>query len=254
MADSPLADSLATLSRFFVGDGTLADTLTRVSELTVEAIPAAELVGITMPVEGRHRTAVFTDPTAPEVDQAQYDTGEGPCLEAFQDQRVTAIESTLEDGKWPEFRRTAAAHGIHSTLSFPLVVDRKSVGAMNLYARTERAFSDHDADTGMQFAAQAAIVLANAQAYWDAHELSTQLGEALAHRAVIEQAKGILMASRRCSPDDAFQILVTASQRENVKLRAIAQRMVDNTASGRPSAPTPPSPPRPRQRQPQRQP
>lgn len=45
------------MSRFFVGDGTLSETLTRVSDLTVEAIPAADLVGITIPVEGRNRTA-----------------------------------------------------------------------------------------------------------------------------------------------------------------------------------------------------
>ena len=79
MADSPLTSSLAALSRFFVGDGTLQETLTRVADLTVEAVPPAELVGITMLVEGRNRTAIFTDETAPEVDQAQYDSGEGPC-------------------------------------------------------------------------------------------------------------------------------------------------------------------------------
>jgi GAF domain-containing protein len=242
MADPSLADSLAALSRFFVGQGTLAETLTRVSDLTVAAVPAAELVGITMPVEGRQRTAIFTDRTAPEIDQAQYDTGDGPCLEAFQDQRITTIESTREDGKWLEFRRAAAAYGILSTISFPLVVDQRSVGAMNLYARRERAFTANDADVGMQFAAQAAIVLANAQAYWDAHQLSTGLGEAMASRAVIEQAKGILMAARRCSADDAFDVLVTASQRENVKLRVVAQRLVDGVATGPPPVDLSPPP------------
>jgi GAF domain-containing protein len=236
MVDPALRDSLVALSRFFVGDGTLQQTLTRVADLTVEAIPVAEVVGITMPVEGRQRTAIFTDEAAPEIDQAQYATGEGPCLEAFEDQRITTIESTLEDGKWPAFRRAAADHGVHSTMSLPLVVEQRSVGALNLYARRERAFTEHHAHTGMQFASQAAIVLANAQAYWDAHQLSTQLGEAMAYRAVIEQAKGILMGARHCSADEAFQILATASQRENVKLRAIAQRLVENTASGHPGA------------------
>ena len=85
----------------------------------------ADLCGITMIVEGRQRTAVFTDPLAPEVDQAQYDTGEGPCLDAFDQQRVFRIESTAEDGPWPAFRRTAAEHGIGSTLSLPMVVDKQ---------------------------------------------------------------------------------------------------------------------------------
>jgi AmiR/NasT family two-component response regulator len=69
-------------------------------------------------------------------------------------------------------------------------------------------------------------VLANAQAYWDARELSSGLTEAMRYRAVIEQAKGILMGAEGCDEDAAFQILVRASQRENLKLREIAQRLV----------------------------
>jgi GAF domain-containing protein len=231
VAESPMTASLAALTRFFVGDGTVQETLERVSNLTVDAIPAAEMVGITMLVEGRQRTAVFTDPEAPEIDQAQYDTGEGPCLQAFHDGQITEIESTREPGKWAEFRKVAAAHGIGSTLSFPLLVDGTAVGALNLYARPERAFTDRDRETGTSFAAQAAIVLANAQAYWDAHDLSIRLGEAMQDRAVIEQAKGMLMAAQRFDEAAAFDMLVTASQRENLKLRDIARRIVDDATA-----------------------
>jgi GAF domain-containing protein len=237
VADSPVTASLAALSRFFVGDGTVKETLERVSTLTIEAIPAAEMVGITMLVEGRQRTAVFTDPEAPEIDQAQYDTGEGPCLAAFHDGRITEIESTREAGKWPEFREVAAAHGIGSTLSFPLLVDTGAVGALNLYCLRERGFTSDDRETGTLFAAQAAIVLANAQAYWDAHDLSARLGEAMHSRAVIEQAKGMLMAAQGCDEDTAFDLLVKASQRENIKLRDVARRIVDG-AVARGSGPT----------------
>src|SRR5829696_6490278 len=65
MSDSVLSDSLAALSRFFVGDSTVAQTLLRVAELTVAAVPPADLVGLTLAVEGRQRTAVFTDDAAP---------------------------------------------------------------------------------------------------------------------------------------------------------------------------------------------
>jgi GAF domain-containing protein len=230
MAESPLAESLAVLSRYFVGAGTLEETLGRVADLTVEAVPPADLVGLTMPIEGRQRTAVFTDRTSPEVDQAQYDSGEGPCLDALRDGTVYLIDSTDEDGPWPAFRQACAAHGIRSTLSLPLVVDHGTVGAMNLYSRTENSFGVDDRDAAQQFAAQAAIVLANAQAYWDAHQLSARLGEAMKSRATIEQAKGILMGAQRCGPDEAFALLTRASQRENVKLREIAQRIVENAA------------------------
>jgi GAF domain-containing protein len=235
MSDAPLAESLASLSQYFVGGSTLEQTLLRVSELTVEAVTPADLVGITLLVDGRQRTAVFTDETAPEVDQAQYDTGQGPCLDAFAHREIYGVESTREDGPWTAFRRAAAEHGIGSTLSLPLVVDQEGLGAMNLYSRRERAFGPTDTEVATLFAAQASVVLANAQAYWDARTLSERLGEAMSSRAVIEQAKGILMAAQRCSQDEAFDLLVRASQRENVKLRDIAARIVA-TASRRPGA------------------
>jgi GAF domain-containing protein len=227
VAESPLTSSLAALSRFFVGDGTLQETLSRVADLTVEAVPPVELAGITMMVEGRPQTAIFTDPEATEIDEAQYGTGEGPCVQAFRENRVIRIDSTLRDGPWQAFRETASEHGVRSTLSLPLTVDKEAVGALNLYAKREHAFGDDEVETATLFASQAAIVLANAQAYWDARELSSGLSEAMKHRAVIEQAKGVLMAAEGLDEDAAFQLLVSASQRENVKLRDIAQRIMD---------------------------
>jgi GAF domain-containing protein len=231
MPDSPLTSSLAVLTRFFVGDGTVRETLDRVCELTLESLPQTEMAGITMIVEGRQRTAVFTDGQAPEIDEAQYSAGDGPCLTAFDEGRTVDITSTREPGDWMAFRRVAAAHGIGSTLSLPLLVDKVPIGAMNLYAAAERAYDDADRRTGELFAAQAAIVLANTQAYWDAHELSIRLGEAMQNRAVIEQAKGILMGAQGIAEDEAFGLLVRASQRENTKLRGIARRIVDDAVA-----------------------
>jgi GAF domain-containing protein len=231
VAESPLTSSLAALSRFFVGDGTLQETLSRVADLTVEALPPVELAGITMMVEGRPETAIFSDEEAPEIDEAQYRTGDGPCLTAFRESRAIRIDSTLRDGPWKEFRETASAHGVRSTLSLPLLVDKEAVGALNLYARREAAFGDEEVETASLFASQAAIVLANAQAYWDARELSSGLSEAMKHRAVIEQAKGVLMAAEGLDEDAAFQVLVSASQRENVKLRDIAKRIMEQSVA-----------------------
>lgn len=222
----PLARSLSALSRFFVGDGTLHETLSRVAGYAEEAVPAAAMTGITMLVEGRARTAVFTDESAPEIDSAQYETGIGPCLDSFRHRKVFRIPDTTTDELWPPFSKAAAAHGIRSTMSIPMVANHEGVGAMNFYSKTPNGFSDDDVVVGSQFGAQAAIVLANAQAYWDAHQLSQNLTTAMQSRAVIEQAKGILMGAQRCSADEAFQILVRASQRENRKLREIADELV----------------------------
>ena len=88
-------------------------------------------------------------------------------------------------------------------------------------------------------------MLANAQAYWDAHLLSTGLAEAMRSRAVIEQAKGILMAAEGIDEDEAFDILTRASQRENVKLRDVALRIVDDAVARRRDPPGEPGAPGP---------
>jgi GAF domain-containing protein len=230
--DPLVSESLAALSKFFVGDHTVQQTLQRVADLTVTAVPPADFAGLTLLVEGRERTAVFTDPASPEIDQAQYDTGDGPCLQAFQQGEIVSVPSMADDARFPAFQAAALEHGINSTLSLPLAVDDVVSGAMNLYSKTEHGFSDADVRVGQEFASHSAIVLANALAYWDAHDLSERLGDAMASRAVIEQAKGILMGAQRCGEDEAFALLVAASQRENVKLRDIAHRIVVNATGG----------------------
>jgi GAF domain-containing protein len=226
--EEAIRQSLRALSQFFVKDGTLGDTLLRVSEMACDVTPA-KYAGITMLVEGSPRTGVFTSPEAPEIDEAQYDTGEGPCLDAFRHQRIFRIESTADDDRWPAFCALAAAHGIRSTISVPLTVHRESLGALNLYAAEVGAFTKAHEEMVQVFADQAAIALANAQVYWDARHLSENLTEAIKSRETIDHAVGILMANGGLSPQDAFQMLVRASQRENRKLRDVAEEIVTRT-------------------------
>ena len=164
------------------------------------------MTGITMLVEGKARTAMFTDDTAVEIDSAQYETGIGPCLDSFRHQKIFTIADTTTDDRWAAFNEAALSYGIRSTLSIPMVANHEGVGALNFYSDKPDGFSDADVEVGSQFGAQAAIVLANAQAYWDAHQLSQNLATAMQSRAVIEQAKGILMASSGARADEAFRM------------------------------------------------
>ena len=61
------------------------------------------------------------------------------------------------------------------------------------------------------------------------HEVTT-LREILEHRAVIEQAKGVLVGTMNIDPEAAFELLVKQSQHTNVKLREVAQSIVDDAA------------------------
>jgi GAF domain-containing protein len=223
------SEAFLALSQFFVDDGTLGDALLRVSELACQVAPA-DMAGITMLVEGKPSTGVFTDSEAPEIDVAQYSTGQGPCLDAFRHQQVYRIDSTVDETRWPDFARDAAAHGIVTTLSVPIVARGEGLGALNLYSRQSSGFDDAAVARVSTFAAHAAIALANAQVYADARQLNENLDQAMRSRATIDYAVGILMAQGGRSPEDAFQILVRASQRENRKLRDVAAEIVERAA------------------------
>jgi len=221
--------AVAALHNYFVGDQTLGDTLHQVAELTIQAVPGADHVGISLLVDGRLKTSVFTHPEVPEIDRAQYRTGDGPCVDAYRSGEVYRIESTLRPGRWQEFRDSAARHGVLSTLSLPLHVGGITFGAMNLYADAEGAFDADDQRVAELFTTQAAFLLANAQAYWDARSLSENLQQAMESRAEIEQAKGIVMGTMGIDADAAFEQLRQQSQYENVKLRDIAREIVERT-------------------------
>lgn len=224
------AQALSALSRFVVAERSIGDMLLQVSQITTDAMASAEMGGISLMGEnGKPKTAVFTDPEAPEIDSSQYESGNGPCLSAWRLKMVVRIDDMAEaGGDYPEFSVVAKAHGVQSTLSLPLVAGDRGIGALNMYARVPHGFSVEDEEVGVDLAAAAAIVLANANDYWEASQLGEQLTEAMRSRAIIEQAKGMLMAqSPSLDADAAFDLLRRASQRENVKLREIAQRMVD---------------------------
>lgn len=225
---TPLNEAIAAVSRFLIADRPLGETLERVAELAVQAIQPAVAVGVTLLDDNRRpSTALWTHNVAPRVDQVQYEEGAGPCLTAYKERRLIRVEDVRTvRNEWPAFSRRAVEEGIFSTLSLPLVAGDDAFGAFNLYARTPDAFSpQHEADAEL-FATEAAVVLANASAYWSMFDLASGLQTAMQSRAQIEQAKGILMASRHCGPEEAFQLLVQASQRNNEKLRDIAARIV----------------------------
>jgi GAF domain-containing protein len=229
MSSSPeLLGRLLVLSGGLAVDSNMEDTLTRVCALAVDALPACDFAGITIMRDGKPETTAFTDPTSPEIDAAQYESGSGPCLDAFRQGRAFFIEDTHEELRWPEFAKAAADHGIRSTMSLPLNAEESTLGALNLYSGAVRAFPETDTEEVELFATHGAVVLANAQAYWASQTLSQQLREAMSSRAVIEQAKGVLMGRHRIDADAAFEMLKVESQRSNRKLRVIAQETIDS--------------------------
>ena len=209
------------------GNQDLHGALTAVAQMGCAALDGCTAASITLVENDKPKTVAFTDGRAPELDQVQYDARTGPCLEAIRTNEILRIHSLAEDGRWRAFSDAAAERGVRSSLSLPLALGEQAYGGLNLYGGEEGAFQDADEEVGTLFASYAATVIANVAAYWSAQELAEHLQRAMESRATIEQAKGILMARQRCSADEAFDMLRRASQRENRKLREVANELVE---------------------------
>lgn len=174
---------------------------------------------------GRRRSP---SPTKPRPRSTRRSTTPTTARASRRSGRGESCESTTweAEDRWPTFAAAAAAHGIHSSLSLPLIVDDRGIGALNLYGRPKKKFDDVSEDFGIAFAAQAAAAVAHGVAYWEKATLAEQLQAALTSRAVIEQAKGIIIGSTGCSADEAFQMLREQSQTQNIKLRDVAAELV----------------------------
>jgi GAF domain-containing protein len=122
-----------------------------------------------------------------------------------------------------------ARAGARSSLSLPLPVQDEAIGALNVYAAVPNAFDEAAARLGQEFAAYAAVAVANAVSFSTAADAARNLQAAMENRAVIEQAKGILIATTGCDAESAFRLLVQQSQHENRKLREIAIELVERS-------------------------
>jgi GAF domain-containing protein len=225
--DDDLRESLAALSRLATGKLDLRDVLTRVAEYAVAAIPGADGAGLTLLEAGHADTIVATAPFVAEVDAIQYTIVQGPCITAATEGRTVRSGALGEDTQWPQFGPRVKRLGVHSVLSLPLITPGGVVGAMNVYAHPENSFNDQAVEIGELFAVPAAIAVQNAQVLAQTKRLAHQLQAALTSRAVIDQALGILMSRTGSTSEQAFDRLRDRSQADNVKLREVAQRVVD---------------------------
>lgn len=231
--DEHLQVGLTGLARLVSGSLEVEELLAQVAGFATHAIPGADGAGVTLlrPADGslRIQTWAATADFVGDLDQIQYElVDEGPCITCMQLQRPMVSGSLGSDDRWPRFGGRAARLGVHSSLSLPLLVQGRAIGAVNSYANERDAFTEHAVQLGMQFAGPAAVAVHNAQLLASARTKAEQLQAALTSRAVIDQAIGILRSRAGGSADEAFDRLRRISQAENVKLSGVAQRLVDD--------------------------
>ncbi|MGY2126990.1 ANTAR domain-containing protein [Blastococcus sp. SYSU DS0617] len=234
---SAARDAFAELARLSFDDTSMESLLQRVADLAKQVIPGAAEASVSLIVREKPTTPAFTGQLALDLDEAQYGRGHGPCLDAAVGQEICEITDARQETRWPDYARVCVAKGSLSSLSVPVPVRETLHGALNLYGREAGAFDDVSRESGREFASYVAVAVRNIHLYESTRELATNLDAAMRSRAVIEQAKGILMSQRRCDAAEAFSLLAAASQRSNRKVRDIAQSLIDGVSGGSLSGP-----------------
>ncbi|GAA2213853.1 hypothetical protein GCM10009850_093160 [Nonomuraea monospora] len=215
-------------------DTALSELATAASRIT----PGAPMAGVTLRLGGRVRTVASSEATALLVDEIQYDNGPagGPCLEAIDSGRVVQVDDLATESRWGEYSAYLLAHGLRSVYSHPLRAGEQVIGALNMYApaTADSAFGP-DARQAIARVAEHTGLLLHAVLQAARHaEITAQLRDALAQRATIEQAVGVLMGQRRCSAEEAFAIMRRAGQTTDRSLGEVAADVITSFTGQRP--------------------
>ena len=221
---------LAKLAGLALAEPDLDTALVAITRVAVSVVEPCDGCSLTMRDRGVPAAPVADSDWSLELDRLQFVEQEGPCLDCMREGSVMRSRDLAADGRFPHYGPKAAERGAHSALSLPLASDGRTVGALNLYSRRPDAFDSDTVAVGELLAAHASLAISAAAAYYSSRDLADQMRQALTSRAVIEQAKGVLLARQGGTPDEAFSTLVELSQRSNRKLRDVAQAIVDGVA------------------------
>jgi hypothetical protein len=221
--DVEVAEQLRAFSKQFLdGSGPLDPA--EIVKQAAEAIPRAVAAGLTL-IRGneRPRSLAVTNPLAEQVDAIQYETREGPCLEAIKDNDITASNDLAADDRWPSFcARAVAETPVRSMFGVRIFLGGEDRGALNFYATDTDAFTELDRGVGAIFSTLASLALQHAL---EQHK-SANLLTALESSRQIGMAMGILMSSKLITADEAFEQLRKASQHLHRRVRDVAEEVM----------------------------
>jgi transcriptional regulator with GAF, ATPase, and Fis domain len=220
-----LAERIASMAELLLSDDASDAPLHQLAELSLELIPGSTAAGVVVAGESSWATAA-SDATVGELHHLQLAAGDGPVAESLRYGEARRIDDSAGEDRWPALCAAMASAELRSCLVLPLRTDREPGGALAIYGREPGCFAGSGHDVALLFAAQGGVAMRNAALYENCQRLVQNLHIALESRAVIEQAKGILVAEHGCSPDVAFKRLSALSQNTNKKLKDIAADLV----------------------------
>lgn len=224
--DAQIAESLTQVAREIHTQHDFGSTVDAIVHSARRSLAGVDHVGISVVQRtGAVETVAGTDPLVWELDAMQYELDEGPCLDAIRAAPVTVANRLRHEPRWPRYVPRAVERGVVAQMGIRLHREDETLGGLNLYSTGAEVIDPERQRLATLLAAHAALALGRAR-----HE--EELNAALATRKTIGQALGILMERHDLDEDRAFQLLVRVSQTSKVKLRDIAENLVQERNGG----------------------
>ncbi|WP_243723126.1 ANTAR domain-containing protein [Actinomadura sp. 7K507] len=169
--------------------------------------------------------AAASHPDLAEVVERQLSRGRGPVFDAVMDRRTQTCDDILAETRWPEAVADMLRRGVRCFTTTPHL-NQPVLVTLTLYGVAPKALGSARHGLASLLMAQGSAAVTNVRQYDDVHRTAVQLQEAVEARAIVDQAKGILMHALGCDADKAFAEMRRISQTRHVKLTALAQRIV----------------------------
>jgi GAF domain-containing protein len=218
--------ALNELGRLRFGEMRVEEAMRQIVQ-TTHAIFSVDGAGL-MLADGEHQlhTAAMSDARVGHLEELQLIHAEGPCITAFEDKVLVGAEDLASDQRWPTFTRAAIARGIRAVLASPIPYNQDAIGVVAVLSEERHPWSGEAELALLAFTDLAALLIASMMMGEQQTELTGQLQNALNSRAIIEQAKGVLIGQQGLSPHAAYEKIRAQARAERRKIAIVSAELV----------------------------
>ena len=206
-------------------DATEERALHQLATLAASQVVGCSAACVTLWRESEAAVLASSHPDATRLVQVQLDQGRGPMLDALASREPVQCADTLTDTRWPDYAAAAVRLGVRCSVT--LCAGDESTVVLALLAARPRAIEPQQMQLAELVAAYSAALVGAVSDYRDSRRTQAQLQDAAEGRAVVDQAKGILMHALNCTADEALARIRDVSQRSNLRATEVAARVID---------------------------
>jgi hypothetical protein len=181
--------------------------------------------------DGETAVIAASHPSLPGLIDVELRHGTGPMLDALSTGEPASCADTLQERRWPDFAAAALRQGVRCSLSLAHRSGAEAV-CLSMYGARPGTLGQDSVEGAERLLAFGRAVVGIASDYGEARRTARQLRDAAASRAVVDQAKGVLMHALGCSADEALQRMRHVSQERNMRVTDVAAKIVSSSADG----------------------